>query len=85
MNKKLARHDQENTIYRNVKRMEDLFSESGYSINNPLDEPYTDTRTDVDAEISGEINRPLYISEVLKPVILKEGKLIQKGLVIVEN
>ena len=66
------------------------FEQAGYIINNPIGEPYSETRTDCEAHISGEQLKNLVISEVLKPIIYQKDEsgqlaLRQQGVVIVTS
>jgi hypothetical protein len=74
---------------RNFKRLQNIFEEEGYLVQDPTGETYSETRTDYEASISGRIGSKLKISRTIKPIIYqqKEGKvlLLQKGVVLVEN
>jgi len=52
---------------------------------SPLNEVYRDTRTDVEAHITGNPGPNMVISQVIKPVIVHKGALVQRGIVIVET
>ena len=73
---------------RPVRRMRELLEEDGFVWLDPTGEPYSESRTDMEASLSGEGQGPYTIVEVLKPVIYrKEGdqtRLLQKGVVIAE-
>lgn len=74
---------------RQMGRLADTFIEMGFEMHDPLMEAYNETRTDCDASISGNGKGKLYISEVIKPIIIRneEGRktMIQKAVVIVES
>jgi len=78
-----------NQNYRHFKRIKSLFEEEGYKYISPKGEVYNDQRTDLEAQIEGDINKELRITEVIKPIIYFEQNgqrtLTQKGVVIVEN
>ena len=60
-----------------------------FIIENPINQKYKETRTDVEANISGDSTENLIIVDVIKPIIrIKQGKvskIIQKGIVIVQD
>jgi len=92
--KKLDRIEEQNSIDRTLQRIKDLF-ENGLSddlelvYENPLGEPYDETRTDCEASIAGESTENLYITEVVKPIIRLRrrgvNQIAQKGIVIVQS
>ena len=61
------------------------FEEMGYQIHNPSGEPYNETRTDCEASIAGSKVDNLVVAEVIKPIVRRQGVIIQKGVVIVES
>ena len=81
--------DMAEKLERNFNRISTIFEEAGYTINNPLGEKYSDSRTDCTANIVGNESANMYISQVIKPVIYQELDgaltLVQKGIVIVES
>ena len=74
---------------RNIGRMKVVFEEWGFVYESPMGQIYADTRTDCDADISGDVNKPLKITQVIKPIIYQSedgfSSIIQKAVVIVEN
>jgi hypothetical protein len=74
-------------VKRNVQRMKDVLDEAGILILDPLGEPYQETRTDLEANITSPARGALYIVDVIKPVLYAQEqqgkKLLQKGVVIV--
>ena len=74
---------------RNFDRIFDVLEEEGFIINNPIGESYTDSRTDVEANLVGTEGRKMIISKVIKPIIYLKDQggvsLVQKGVVIVEK
>ncbi|MBC7862393.1 MAG: hypothetical protein IAF38_05415 [Bacteroidia bacterium] len=74
---------------RQMGRLAETFIEMGYEFHDPHMEAYNDTRTDCEASISGNGKGTLYISEVIKPLVIRneEGRktIIQKAVVIVES
>ena len=65
----------------------------GLAYEYPMGEPFNETRTDLDASISGAGAENLVVVEVFKPIIRavfrdtagEFARLIQKGVVIVES
>jgi len=74
---------------RNFNRLFSLFEEEGFVLQNPYNEPYTESRTDCEASIVGQPASKMRISKVLKPVIYQKKdaqlQLVQKAVVIVEK
>ncbi|MFN8276798.1 MAG: hypothetical protein U0T84_04905 [Chitinophagales bacterium] len=89
MQQKLADTPQRAVLERNFNRLQALFEEAGFLVQNPLHEKYSSSRTDCEASIVGQPGERMKITRVLKPVIyqkLTEGtQLVQKAVVIVEN
>jgi|TARA_B110001469_G_C9636617_1_gene319293 hypothetical protein len=80
-----------NSIDRNLRKLKEFFSntESPLTIENPIGEEYSETRTDVEASISGDSMDNLFIVDVIKPIIRitlgKKNLIAQKAIVIVES
>lgn len=70
---------------RSFNRMRQALSELGFSYSSPLNEEYKDTRTDVEATIVGLNSDKLVITNVIKPIIVQDSKIIQRAVVIVES
>lgn len=72
---------------RQLDRINDFFEQNDYLIKNPINERYTESRTDIEANIIGNATGDMKIVQVIKPIIYKklDGQLtlIQKGIVIV--
>jgi len=73
-------------VLRNVDRMKTVLEEAGLLILNPMGETYSETRADLEANITGTGKGPLQVLDVIKPVIYvnQDGarSLLQKGVVI---
>lgn len=73
-------------VLRNVDRMKTVLEEAGLLILNPMGEAYSETRADLEANITGTGKGPLQVLDVIKPVIYanQDGtrSLLQKGVVI---
>lgn len=76
-------------ITRNVEKIKSALLEADIFYEDPIGQLYKETRTDLEATISGVGSNNLTVVEVLKPII-RHGKpslsrVIQKGIVIVEE
>lgn len=92
--RKVEMSQEQSNIVRNVNRMKSIFESSlglneGFTYHNPLNEPYNETRLDLEASIAGESSENLYVSEVIKPIIryknVKTTLIARKGVVVVES
>jgi len=86
-------------IARNVERMKDTLRsnlnsadpDTGLFYEDPMGQTYDETRTDLDANISGEGTENLIVVDVIKPIIRfgnsQKGysKVVQNGVVVVES
>jgi|LSQX01.1.fsa_nt_gb hypothetical protein len=104
---KLKRHDDTAGLGRNVIKMKDALGEEGYAsrdasgrglcirlaYEDPMGQPFKETRTDLDATIAGVGTEDLVVVDVIKPIIRAMWKssaeehsvIVQKGIVIVES
>lgn len=93
--KKLERIEEKNSISRNLNKLKEIFqteiSSQGHGLfyENPVGEPYNETRFDCEASIAGTDTDNLVITEVIKPIIrLKQGgisQIVQKAVVVVQS
>lgn len=93
--KKLENTSDDLNLKRNVERIRDILSselipnDKGVFYENPIGERFLETRTDLDATITGEGTENLYVTEVIKPVIRLGDKnfsrVVQKGIVLVQS
>ncbi len=87
LDKKIAGKDTNPALVRICDKMKGVIEESGIYLYNPVGEKYSETRTDVEANISGTSLTNLIIKEVIKPVLYVDEngkrKLMQKGVVVV--
>ena len=85
VNKKI----EERSVGRNFDRIFRQFEQYGLYYQDPIGEPYSETRTDCDATISGRGGNKLTITEVIKPLVFeKQGdmnQILQKAVVIVNG
>lgn len=85
LEQKLIKDHQPDTYSRYFNRIKQSYSELDFTFHNPLNEKYNETRTDVEANISGNPGNNMVITQVIKPIIFMGNKLVQQGIVIVEN
>jgi hypothetical protein len=107
LEQKLKKHGDPNNFQRNVTKMKDAFAEEGLPMGDaaggvhrvgltyedPIGQSFKETRTDLDATISGTGTDNLVVVEVIKPIIravFRDGageyaRIVQKGIVIVES
>ena len=107
LEQKLKKQDDPAHLSRNVGKMKDAFAEDGLpawdaagsqlriglAYEDPMGQPFKETRTDLEATISGPGTENLVVVEVIKPVIraiFRDGagefsKIVQRGVVIVES
>ena len=76
-------------LQRHIAKIKDAFEEQGLFYHDPTGEAFSETRTDLDASVSGPANGTLHVVEVLKPIV-REGtralsRVVQKGIVVVES
>lgn len=87
LEKKLAAQHASAAILRNLDRMKAVVEEAGLLLLNPTGEPYSETRTDLEASITSSGKGALQVLDVIKPIVyISEGgrrSLLQKGVVIV--
>jgi len=76
-------------LQRILSKMKRVLEETGIMIYDPSGEKYNETRTDVEANITGTNLSNLVITDVIKPILYTEtnGKktLLQKAVVIVSG
>lgn len=76
---------------RNMERLRHHLEELGLQYHSPLNEKYSDTRTDCVASIVGDlVEASMYITKVIKPVVFQKDAtgnrtIVQKAVVIVEH
>jgi hypothetical protein len=107
MERKLAKSGDAANITRNVDKIRAAFAEEGLTAadisggvtairlvyEDPMGQSFKETRTDLEASISGAGTSDLVVVEVIKPIIravLRDGagefsKVVQKGIVVVES
>lgn len=83
--KKIEKEENSANYSRHIQRIKTSLLELGISYHNPEGEKYSDTRTDIEANITGEMGKEMTISQTIKPIVFAEGKIVQIGVVIVES
>jgi hypothetical protein len=86
--KKANRIPEAKTLLRNVGKIKELLSESGFEYEDPTNQIYNDTRTDCEAQVLAGGDGTLKIIETIKPIIRisRNGykTIYQKAIVIVQ-
>jgi len=87
--KKIETTEDRLNIARNLGKIIEALEEQGLTFENPIGQKFNQTRTDLEATISGEGTENLVVVDVLKPIIRAGNSnntvVIQKGIVIVET
>ena len=87
--KKLSAHGDIGNIGRNVEKMKDIMAVEKLFYDDPINQEYKETRTDLEVSIAGESTENLIVSEVIKPIIRygddQYSKVVQKGIVVVTS
>lgn len=87
LERKAARLADGENVLRQVRRMKELFEEDFHlTYEDPTGQPFSETRTDVEARLAGDSAENLVIVETLKPVIRfshgPTSSIVQKGIVV---
>ncbi len=88
LERRLSKLDDSARYSRPLEKLKEAFDsdEAQFIIENPINQKYDITRTDVEATITGAEHEELEITEVLKPIIKLTysgiSRIIQKGVVI---
>lgn len=90
MERKISKHGDAANIQRNVDKIKERIGALGVVYEDPMGQPFRETRTDLDATIAGTGTENLVVVEVIKPIIRMgaEGlftRVVQKGIVVVES
>ncbi len=87
--KKAADRPEMASLQRNIDRIKTALEEMDLQYHNPAGEKYNETRTDCEANIVGELNNNMIITDVVKPLVFElvngQPVIIQKAVVLVEN
>jgi hypothetical protein len=88
LERRIVKADDLASFSRPLEKLKEAFDsdEARFVIENPINQKYDITRTDVEATITGTEHEGLKITEVLKPIIKQTcngiSRIIQKGVVI---
>ena len=89
MERKLEIHGDSGGVQRNIDRLKSVLQDEGLFYENPMGSKFDETRTDVEASISGEGVENLVVVEVHKAIIRygdsAYSRVIQKGIVVVKT
>ena len=88
--RKLTKHEDPENIGRNLERMKQALNEHfKLFYEDPLGQEFKETRTDLEASISGSSTQNLVVTDVIKPIIRwglpALSEVVQRGVVIVEG
>lgn len=86
---KLSIHGDPGNVRRSIDRIKEALETEGLFYENPMGQDFAETRTDVEASITGVGTDDLQIVEVIKPIIRlgerSSSRIIQKGIVVVKS
>lgn len=87
--RKLTLHGDPGNALRNVEKLKDALAGEGIFYEDPMSQPFRETRTDLEATISGSGTENLVVVEVIKPIIrggnVSFSRVVQKGIVVVQS
>ncbi len=76
-------------LKRNIERIKDALETEKLFYEDPMGQGFNETRTDLEATISGQCTDNLIVVEVLKPIIRygnrEYSRVVQKGIVVVQS
>lgn len=85
---KLSRAGDPGNALRNVARMKEALASAHVFYEDPFGQSFVETRTDLEATISGAGTENLRVVEVIKPIIragdASYSRVVQKGIVVVQ-
>ena len=89
IDRKLSIHGDPGNAKRNVERIKETIEDIKVFYEDPMGQSFSETRTDLEATITGEGSDNLKVVEVIKPIIRvgdrKFSRVVQKGIVIVQS
>jgi hypothetical protein len=93
LERKIKKYGDPGDCIRNIDRMKDAFGEFGLTYEDPMGQAFKETRTDLEASISGAAIEDLIVVEVIKPIIRirlcdgtrESSRIVQKGIVVVAS
>ena len=85
LEKKMSKDVNAGLYLRHVQRIRQSLEDVGITYHNPEGEKYSDTRTDIEATLTGDVSENMFIKEAIKPIVLYNEQIVQAGIVIVEK
>jgi hypothetical protein len=86
LEKRAEKDIQSGPLYtRHLQRIRQSLTELGITYHSPEGERYTETRTDIEANLVGDATNNPTITQVIKPIVMQHGQIVQAGIVIVEG
>ena len=89
MERKLAINGDPSNLKRNIERIKEALEGEKIFFEDPMGQAFNETRTDLDATITGTGTDGLVVVEVLKPIVRvgtrEYSRVVQKGIVFVES
>lgn len=87
--RKLSVHGDPGNIRRNIERIKEVFESERVFYEDPMGQSFCETRTDLEASITGTATEDLVVVEVIKPIV-RHGeralsRVVQKGIVVVKS
>ena len=87
--RKLSIYGDPGNAKRNVERIKETFEDERVFYEDPMGQSFSETRTDLEATITGEGSDNLKVVEVIKPIIRvgdrNFSRVVQKGIVVVQS
>jgi hypothetical protein len=87
--RKLTLHGDNGNSKRNVDKIKEALTNEGLFYEDPFGQEFKETRTDLEASISGNSTEDLVVIDVIKPIIRygnnQLSKVVQKGIVVVKS
>lgn len=87
--RKLSVHGDPGNIRRNIERIKEAFESERVFYEDPMGQSFNETRTDLEASITGTATEELVVVEVIKPVVRYGeralSRVVQKGIVVVKS
>lgn len=89
--RKLAAHGDPLNARRNVERIKEAFENQQLFYEDPMGQSFDETRTDLEASITGTGTENLQVVEVIKPIVRihfgdrSHSRVAQKGIVVVAS
>lgn len=87
--RKLAINGDAGNAKRNIERIKEAFEGEKIFYEDPMGQKFSETRTDLEAMITGEGTDNLVVIEVVKPIVRfgdkNFSKVVQKGIVVVAS